>query len=316
MLESLDALIATVAVILGLSLIVQAIQQIIKQLFDLKTGYMRDELVSMFVDDWKAVKEPDTFTSLKKAAVGQVKALVGMLEDKMKGIGFEDLELLENVDAAKLKEIFKSVPVEKAFNAVGGKVLLLRQELEQEIDHWFDLAKQAFQDHYERRMKVVAFWISICLVIALNVNLFDTYTLFSTNSSAREAGVSLAENLGKISADSLAKFIKPDTAMTKNDSSIVKSIREKEEFARTIVEDKTFQFFGWRGAAIERIESRTTLENAFIIPLGWLAMALLVSLGAPFWYDFLKSVMGVKDMLKSRSDDTGAGDATTAATKK
>lgn len=33
--------------------------------------------------------------------------------------------------------------------------------------------------------------------------------------------------------------------------------------------------------------------------IGWFAMTLLVSLGAPFWYDFLKSMMGIKDKLKS-----------------
>jgi len=32
--------------------------------------------------------------------------------------------------------------------------------------------------------------------------------------------------------------------------------------------------------------------------LGWLAMTLLVSLGAPFWYDFLKTVMGIKERMK------------------
>jgi hypothetical protein len=32
--------------------------------------------------------------------------------------------------------------------------------------------------------------------------------------------------------------------------------------------------------------------------LGWLAMTLLVSLGAPFWYDLLKTLMGIKDYLK------------------
>ena len=80
------------------------------------------------------------------------------------------------------------------------------------------------------------------------------------------------------------------------------SIQEKAKFAGRLVEDKTFQFFGWRGAALAQLRSRSTLENAFIIPLGWLAMALLVSLGAPFWYDVLKSLMGVKNMLKGKDD--------------
>jgi hypothetical protein len=316
MFESLDALIATVAVILGLSLIVQAIQQIIKQVLDLKTGYMRDELVSMFADNWTKATGSNPVSSLKDASREQIGKLIGKLEDRMKGIGFKDLELLESVDGAKLKEIFKSIPIDDALNAVGGKVLLLRQEIELEIDRWFDLAKQAFQDHYERRMKVWAFGISAAVVIAMNINLFDTYTLFSTNSSAKEAGLTLAASLGKVSADSIAKIMRIDTTKAKSDSLTMYAIREKTRFVEKLVENKTFQFFGWQGAAMERLRSRSTCENVFIIPLGWLAMTLLVSLGAPFWYDLLKSLMGVKNMLKNKNDSPSDGGSATPKAKK
>jgi hypothetical protein len=316
MLDILDSLIATIGVVLVLSLIVQAIQQIIKQAFDLKTDYMRQELVSMFVDDWTKETGTDPVATLKEASRQQVEHLVGALELKMKGIGFKDLELLENVDAVKLKEIFHSVPIEEALNAAGGKVLLLRKEIGNEIDRWFDLAKQAFQDHYERRMKVWAFGIAAVIVIAMNVNLFDTYTLFSTNSAAREAGLSLATSLGKISADSLMKVMAVDTGTARSDSLIQEGIRQKCRFVESLVEDKTFQFFGWRGAALAKLESRSVWENVFIIPLGWLAMALLVSLGAPFWYDVLKSLMGVKNLLKNKTDGSADVAAVAKNTKK
>lgn len=309
MFESLDAFIATVAVILGLSLIVQALQQILKQAFDLKTDYMRNELVSMFVDDWAKKTGTNPVSSLKEASREQIKKLIGKLEERMKGIGFKDLELLESVDGAKLKEIFKSIPIEEALNATGGKVLLIRQEIESEIDRWFNLAKQAFQDHYERRMKVWAFGISAAVVIALNVNLIDTYALFTTNSSAREAGISLATNLGRISADSLTRIMSVDTGKARNDTLILHSIRAKAQFADSLIESKTFQFFGWRGAALEKLKSRSLYENIFIIPLGWLAMALLVSLGAPFWYDILRSLMGLKNILKGKNSSPAEGDS-------
>jgi len=51
MLEILDAIIATGAVVLAISLIVQAIQQIVKQFFNLKSSYMERELVMMFLSD-------------------------------------------------------------------------------------------------------------------------------------------------------------------------------------------------------------------------------------------------------------------------
>jgi hypothetical protein len=48
MLDTLDAIIATAAVALGLGSIALADQQIIKQWLDLKSNYMRFQLLSMF----------------------------------------------------------------------------------------------------------------------------------------------------------------------------------------------------------------------------------------------------------------------------
>ncbi|HEX7956554.1 MAG TPA: hypothetical protein VF508_06410, partial [Pyrinomonadaceae bacterium] len=47
--------------------------------------------------------------------------------------------------------------------------------------------------------------------------------------------------------------------------------------------------------------------------LGWVVMALLLSVGAPFWQDFLETLFGVKNVLRKRSDtknveqEAGAG---------
>jgi hypothetical protein len=35
--------------------------------------------------------------------------------------------------------------------------------------------------------------------------------------------------------------------------------------------------------------------------LGWIAMALLLSVGAPFWQDFLESLFGIKNVLRKQS---------------
>lgn len=64
MLETLDVISVTVAVILRLSLTVQAIQRILKQFFDLKSSYMRTELLALLsgpstpkpkLTNWKSV---------------------------------------------------------------------------------------------------------------------------------------------------------------------------------------------------------------------------------------------------------------------
>lgn len=307
MFEILDALLATAAVILGLGLIVQAMQQIFKQAFDLKNGYMRKELTALFVNDWNKATSQKAITSLKDASCEQIQKLIGLLEERMKGIGFKDLELLENIDSRKLKEIFKTLDLKNALNAAEGSLQSISKEIDEEIDGWFDLAKQAFQNHYERRMKAWALGISAAVVIAMNVNLFDTYALFSSNKAMREIGVAMGQRLGGMSMDSLQKIVTMNIDKTKNDTLLIATLPDKVLVVENIIEDRSFQFFGWRGAALQRIRSRTVCENIVLIPLGWLGMALLVSLGAPFWYDILKSLMGFKNILKSKSSNISTG---------
>ena len=42
--------------------------------------------------------------------------------------------------------------------------------------------------------------------------------------------------------------------------------------------------------------------------LGWIIMALLLSVGAPFWQDALESLFGVKNLLRKRSDTKNVED--------
>ena len=42
--------------------------------------------------------------------------------------------------------------------------------------------------------------------------------------------------------------------------------------------------------------------------LGWIIMALLLSVGAPFWQDALESLFGVKNLLRKKSDTANVED--------
>jgi hypothetical protein len=46
---------------------------------------------------------------------------------------------------------------------------------------------------------------------------------------------------------------------------------------------------------------RTTLFEKIRSIAGWLLMAFLLSLGAPFWHDTLQSVFGLKNYLRGRT---------------
>lgn len=305
MLEILDSLIATAAVVLGLSLIVQAIQQIIKQWLDLKSNYMRFQLFALFgsppVDlDARRFSGLLPVTRLANAVDERAKRIVGELEAAVKSFGYKDLELLERIDVKEMKGIVASLPM---FSKARGE---LKHALK-DIETWFDTTKRAFQDLYERRMKVWSFCIGAVVVLLLNANLLDIYREFSMNKLLRDAAVTWAERVVAMPRDSVVLVEKSggkDTAAAakKSDEQMQQEIRQRLAEIESIVNSKTFQILRWRQEQREALFSQWLSgqwwKNWGKSVLGWLGMTLLVSLGAPFWYDLLKTIMGIKEKLR------------------
>lgn len=117
MLEILDSLIATVAVVLVLSLIVQAIQQIIKQLGSFKSNYMERELLALFrqqvvpfaeaVAEKKLIDLRPIALQVRQLRKGDdvTENLIALLRSKLAAIGYNDLSLLETMNKKEVKKL-------------------------------------------------------------------------------------------------------------------------------------------------------------------------------------------------------------------
>lgn len=343
MLEILDAIIATAAVILGLSLIVQAIQQIIKQLLSMKSSYMERELVMMFLPDDTLQKLYDRWRTLKRKvipdwllfrSIGEDdRKMVDQLKVKLQSIGYKDFEILERMNVEQLQAILRELPLfAKEDPGAEGP---LKKALN-DVKTWFDATKQSFQDHYERKMKVWALCLSAIVVIAVNANIVGIYKEFGLNKARRDAIVNAAPDLLKI-AQREAKASNTETLRSKADSGSSKAggLAARDTISRlesSAVSDSTikrriamidtlvttFELVRWNTATGDSLRFGgktgsfyTGISDFFSALLknfvGWLAMALLVSLGAPFWYDILKTIMGVKDKLKEKVPKPSAG---------
>ena len=306
MLEVLDAIIATAAVVLGLSLAVQGLQQIVKQWLDLKSNYMRFQLLAMFSPP---TKPAPGFRALAPVTVQSRQAdqrsqnIVKELSDAMRSFGYKDLELVETLDTKKLKEIVAMLPM---FAGVKAEVTRVHKE----IDVWFDVTKKAFQDLYERRMKLWSFLMSAAVVITLNANIIEIYREFSTSKPLRDAAIAWAEKTVALPRDSVITAHGSGgrdslILVTKTDTELTKSIETNLSQIQSMLGDKSFQLLRWSSHAREELFdhwlSLSWFQNWGVYLLGWLGMTVLVSLGAPFWYDLLKTVVGIKESLNARS---------------
>lgn len=336
MLEILDGLIATIVVVLILSLIVQGIQQIIKQAWSFKTKYMEQELLAMLIQvkavDTKKTYQENWFTrSLKtlwqflEPSRRQFKKLVtdpqnevyvGMLDlvrARLASIGYDDLSLLETMSAQQFAELLEDIHDGLADEVKWTFDMTFKAAID-DTRKWFDLTLRAFQDHYQRRMKVWSYVLSGFVVLSLNANLFGIYEEFSSSKVLRDAAVQMAGRLAATPRDSLivgGGDIPRDSLTRRGDSLAAGIIEDQITRINALVRTQSFHIVRWNTADGDSL----TIRNAtgvhpivFITDfwsaagknwLGWLLMALLVGLGAPFWYDILKTVMGLKAKMQS-----------------
>ncbi len=301
MLDILDALLATAAVVLGLSLVVQAIQQIIKQWLDLKSNYMRVQLLAMFdspsVDNMFRFHGLWNVNAIARRANSTAQTVVAQLENIMRTFGYKNLEILETISVEKLKEIVGFIQWTNTTINVA--------EIQKDIDTWFDIAKKGFQDLYERRMKLWAFLISSIVVVIMNASLFDVYKEYSVNKPLRDAANAWLEKTVAKQRDSVIVIVKSDKADSinvakKSDEQIAKELKASLANVKSTVSEQSFQLFRWSRPYRDALFSCSIpwLKNWIKSLLGWIGMTLLVSLGAPFWYDTLKVVMGLKNKMK------------------
>lgn len=310
MLESLNAIIATAAVAMGLSLIVQAIQQITKQWLDLKSNYMRFQLLAMF--SAPKHKEPERrfyglhpITELSADADKRANDIVNELEIAVKSFGYKHLELLEKMSVAEFKKVCETLPV---VSRAKDEIRRVRHE----VDTWFPITKGAFQDLYERRMKLWSFLIGAATVVVLNANVIEIYREFSTDKVVREAAIAWANRVVSAPADSVLQHQRTapkemTSVQANSDQQFRKGIEQHLAEIESVVRAKGFQVLRWRQAERDAFLtgwfSMGWLKNLVKSLFGWFGMTLLVSLGAPFWYDFLKTVMGFKNSFKEQAEN-------------
>ncbi len=336
MFEILDGIIATIAVVLVLSLIVQGIQQIIKQAWSFKAKYMEQELFSMLVQ----VRATDTRTTFQQNAIlralkafwrflepsrSQFKKLVtdprnevyvGILDlvrARLASIGYDDLSLLETMNSQQFAALLEDIRDGLADDVKWTFDMTFKTAID-DTRRWFDLTLRAFQDHYERRMKIWSYVLSALVVVTLNADIINVYEEFSTNKVLRDAAVQMAGRLASAPRDSViagSAQAPHDSLAQRTDSVAAVMIEQQISRINALVRTQSFHLIRWNTADGDSIAWRSAagISPAVFLRdlgsaaaknwLGWLLMSLLVGLGAPFWYDVLKSIMGIKNKLQS-----------------
>ncbi|MBA3765899.1 MAG: hypothetical protein H0W99_02710 [Acidobacteria bacterium] len=181
----------------------------------------------------------------------------------------------------------------------------LRLKLD-EIENWYDTVMHSFEERYTRGMKTYAFIISLFIAVWLNANIFGIYHDLSTNETKRAAVVAYGSEALKRYEEAQAKSIenKDEEAQKKLGALIASTKTDIKDAAGTYAAlgfNPLSQEFSDLGKQ-SRLGLWPGFEHLLYMLFGWLIMAALLSVGAPFWQDTLESLFGIKNLLRKRSD--------------
>jgi hypothetical protein len=259
-----QTLLALVVLIFVLSVVVQSVQEVLKSLLGTKAKTMA-ETIDKFMGNFLTLP--------------QVK---GALERR--GL---DITALENFNKEDFRHLLDGIelaaPQLQGVVASGAATL---DQIKDNIAGAFEAARVAFQKSYTTRNKKWVIALSFLVVVALNASLIKMYEILAADQNLSQAISGTAssivnsekssQNTGTASQPSdLAKIYET------NRQTITKDLQKYPILFRTLCYRADLE------------------EEPFNEIVGLLLMGILVSLGAPFWNDVLKGMMGVNNALNT-----------------
>ena len=191
-----------------------------------------------------------------------------------------------------------------------------------EIENWYDTVMHSFEERYTRGMKTYAFVISLVITFWLNANILGIYRDISTNQAKRSAIVQYGPEALKRYEDAKAKAIENNQKEVQDN--LQKQIDDTKKDLKEAADAYAMLGFKPLGEDFKKLDEYKATDgfwralwHYFYMLIGWLIMAALLSVGAPFWQDTLESLFGIKNLLRKRSDtgnverEAGAGQTRT-----
>jgi hypothetical protein len=167
------------------------------------------------------------------------------------------------------------------------------------INGWFDQTMDRVADRFTQSTRVITFAAS--LLVALGLQL-DTAALVSRLNADPQLRKSLVDQAIAESAKDLPELQAGNEQAYAKQAELQANL---QKFAGEDIINVPANWPDWKG--------RWNWNNAFMKSLGILLSALLLSLGAPFWYNALKNLVRLRSLMAQKDDDQRTARQTNAA---
>lgn len=170
----------------------------------------------------------------------------------------------------------------------------LRERLDA-IEAWYDPIMQGFEERYARHMKTWAFVLSAIVTVMVDANLPRLYKRMATDEVSKSRVLTEANAIQSRYQNQIAQ------ARADNNQPLLHELtsRLNDELDEAT---SSYPALGLELLDLDAFWNRTTAMEKVKIVIGWILMAFLLSLGAPFWHDILQSLFGLKNFLRSKTE--------------
>jgi hypothetical protein len=229
------------------------------------------------------IKDVMTFRDFDSAAVLK---LVSDLQSQL------DQALAADPQNPELKAAADAAPnVATALSNVHARLAQVIAPVRERIDainSWYDTVMLGFQERYARHMRTWAFLISLAITVFLNADVFAIYKRLATSDVQQQRVLNEAKAIEQRYESLVSTTTDPQT------------LQQLKANLNTELDAAAMSF---PALGIEPLRSFSELRNTSGWQIiGWLVMAALLSLGAPFWHDTLESLFGLKNFLRDKSN--------------
>jgi len=174
------------------------------------------------------------------------------------------------------------------------------------IESWYDAVMQGFEERYARHMRTWALVISLVVTVTVDGNLPRIYKRMATDDVAKSRVLAEAQAIQQRYIQQIAQ------AREQNNQPLLQELTKR---LNDEIDEATASYpaLGLEMIDLDQFWNRTTAGEKTKIIIGWILMAFLLSLGAPFWNDILQSLFGLKNFLRDKTDtksveqESGAG---------
>jgi hypothetical protein len=177
------------------------------------------------------------------------------------------------------------------------------------IEDWYNQAMDRLSGRYKRRAQLFIFGLGLVLAVGLNVDTIRTAERLWNDPAVRNEVIAQAQNYKDVAKVNDDRLNDPCTASTQAGTYSVSEKANCEAAQLGNAYSQSGMPIGWTTDAREnwwpKASSTLTFKGNFnkhlginlISLFGWFLTAVAISLGAPFWFDFLTKTLGFNARL-------------------